>query len=92
MELRLTLRSRARTSQSLLVDLVVHFAKASGRAGAKVFKLKRLELAAGARAELGKTVSLAVHTTRRPHPGDHAVEVLINGKATPVGSFEVVAR
>ena len=36
-------------------------------------------------------VSLAVHTTRRPRPGTHAVEVVVNGAATPIGSFEVVA-
>jgi len=33
-------RSRSRTSQSLLVDVAVHFVKANGRAVPKVFKLK----------------------------------------------------
>ncbi len=36
-------------------------------------------------------VSLAVHTTRKPHPGSHAVDVLVKGQPIRAGSFEVVA-
>jgi hypothetical protein len=56
-----------------------------------VFKIERVELPPRARARLEKTISLAVHTTRKPHPGRHAVEVLVNGVPLPAGSFEVVA-
>lgn len=84
------LRSTARVAQDLLVDLAVHFVKASGRASPKVFKLRRIELPARGRAELEKKVSLAVHTTRKPRTGQHVVEVLVNGVPLPAGSFEVV--
>jgi 3-methyladenine DNA glycosylase AlkC len=86
------LRSTARTSQDLLVDLAVHFVKARGAGAgqAKVFKLRRVALAAGARAAFAKKVSLAVHTTRKPRPGRHAVDVLVNGAAFPAGAFVVV--
>jgi hypothetical protein len=36
-------------------------------------------------------VSLAVHTTRKPNPGKHAVDVIVNGAAVPVGAFSVVS-
>jgi 3-methyladenine DNA glycosylase AlkC len=85
-----TLRSTARAAQDLLVDLRVHFVKANGNASAKVFKLKRIVLPAGGRVELATKVSLAVHTTRRPRPGRHDVELLVNGDAIRAGSFEVV--
>lgn len=85
-----TLRSTSRASQDLLVDLAVRFVKASGRASPKVFKLDRIELPARGRVELAKKVSLAVHTTRKPRPGHHAVDVLVNGVAMPAGAFEVV--
>jgi 3-methyladenine DNA glycosylase AlkC len=85
-----TLRSTARAPQDLLVDLAVHFVKASGKTSPKVFKLKRVALPARQRVELATTVSLAVHTTRKPNPGVHRVEVLVNGRATPAGSFRVV--
>lgn len=85
----LALRSKSRQPQSLLVDVAVHFVKARGQAAPKVFKVKRVELAPRQRLELQTAFSLAVHTTRVPRPGRHAVDVLINGRATPAGAFHV---
>lgn len=83
--------SRAKTKQPLLVDVAVHFVKATGRTSRKVFKLKRLELAPKGKVELSTRFSLAVHTTRKPQPGAHTVEVLVNGHALPAGAFQVRA-
>ena len=85
------LRSRSRRAQALLVDLGVHFVKATGRVSRKVFKLDRVTLPARGSVRLEARVSLAVHTTRKPHPGVHRVDVLVNGRAFPAGSFDVVA-
>ena len=85
-----TVRNTGRSKQDLLVDLGVHFVKSRGKTSRKVFKVKRVSLAPRASAELSASVSLAVHTTRKPNPGKHAVEVMINGVATPVGAFDVV--
>lgn len=74
------------------VDAAVQFVKVRGVASAKVFALGRVEIPAKGRVESEKSFSLAVHTTRKPHPGNHAVEVLVNGKAHPVGGFEVAAK
>ncbi|HZL93343.1 MAG TPA: hypothetical protein VFB99_06850 [Vicinamibacterales bacterium] len=87
---RFTLRSTARMAQDLLVDLAVHFVKMNGKISPKVFKLRRLDLPARGRMELQAKVSLAVHTTRKPRPGTHVVDVLVNGVAMRVGAFEVV--
>jgi hypothetical protein len=83
------LRSTARSRQDLLVDLRVHFVKASGRTSPKVFKLKRLTLPAGQVATLATKVSLAVHSTRKPQVGRHEVEVIVNGVSIPAGAFQV---
>ena len=85
------LRSTARRSQALLVDAAVHFVKARGLTAAKVFKVTRLTLAAGERLRLRTSFSLAVHTTRVPRPGEHTVDVIVNGHAMPAGAFRVVA-
>lgn len=85
------LRNKSRASQDLLVDLAVHFVKADGRTAPKVFKLKRVVLPPRGDIELETSVSLAVHTTRVPRPGTHAVDVLVNGDPQRVGSFEVIA-
>jgi 3-methyladenine DNA glycosylase AlkC len=83
------LRSRSRAAQDLLVDLAVHFVKANGRSSPKVFKLKRVSLPARGTVPFATSVSLAVHTTRNPHPGHHTVDVIVNGRATPIGRFQV---
>ena len=85
------LRSRSRQPQEVLVDVAVHFVKARGHAAPKVFKVGRLTLAPRATVPLGATFSLAVHTTRVPRPGVHAVDVIVNGQARRAGSFMVTA-
>lgn len=83
--------SESQKAQRLLVDVAVHFRKVDGRAIPKVFKLERIELAPGARVSMRLAVSLAVHSTRRPHPGVHAVDVVVNGEPIRAGSFRVTA-
>ena len=83
-------RSTSRTTQDLLVDVAVHFVKARGHSAKKVFKVKRVSLPARGTVELSFSVSLKVHTTRKPNPGKHTVDVLVNGASFPAGSFQVL--
>jgi 3-methyladenine DNA glycosylase AlkC len=84
-----TLESTASRAQDLIVDYAVHFVKANGAARAKVFKLKRVTLAARGRVELAASVSFAQMTTRQHYPGRHLIEVLANGEAFPLGELEL---
>jgi 3-methyladenine DNA glycosylase AlkC len=90
--MRFTLRSTSRAPQDLLVDVAVHFVKARGKTSAKVFKVARLALGPRAQADLQVGISLAVHTTRVPQPGRHAVDVVVNGHRLPAGAFHVAGR
>jgi len=83
---------RAVRAQRLLVDLRVHYVKAHGATGPKVFKLKAVDLAPRGVVPFSKRLSLAQLTTRTHYPGRHAVEVLINGQAYPLGTFELTDR
>ncbi len=85
------LRSTSRVPQDLLVDAAVHFVKARGVTSAKVFKVRRLVLGARERQAMAVTFSVAVHTTRVPRPGRHAVDLILNGHAVRAGSFDVIA-
>lgn len=87
---QLQLHNANAAAQALMVDLRIHFIKANGSASPKVFKLKALTLAAGERQRLQKTISLAEMTTRKHYPGVHRVELLLNGQALPLGSFELI--
>lgn len=79
-------------SQDLLVNVAVYFVKARGNAAAKVFKIKRIALAPREKVKLQTTFSLAVHTTRVPRPGIHAVDIIVNGQTQRAGSFKVTAN
>jgi 3-methyladenine DNA glycosylase AlkC len=89
-ELALTLRSHSRRTERAVVDAAIHFVKLNGATRPKVFKLKALHLKPGESVVLEKRLSLRQMTTRRHHPGRHAVDVLINGASQRVAEFEVI--
>lgn len=79
--------STADTVQRLVIDYRVHYARASGKSAAKVFKLKTFDLAAGASADVRIRQTIRDFSTRRHHPGVHAVDLLVNGQALAHGEF-----
>lgn len=85
------LRNATRTRQPVLVDFRIHYRKAHGKTAPKVFKLKQVNLAAGETMTFAKTVSLAQMTTRTHYPGQHVVELLVNGTILPLGEFKLLA-
>jgi 3-methyladenine DNA glycosylase AlkC len=85
------LANEGSTTKRLLVELRVHFVKANGRPSPKVFALKELGLQPSGSARLTKTISLAQHTTRTHYPGQHRVEVVVNGRASGAAVFDVTA-
>lgn len=84
------LASTADEVQDLLVDYAVHFVKANGTTSPKVFKLRRITLAPSQRIELGGNVSFETLTTRKPYPGLHRIDVLVNGATHRLTEFEVL--
>lgn len=80
----------ARRPQDLLIDYVVHYVKADGRVSPKVFKLKRTTLGQGEPLPLRITVALKDLTTRKHYPGRHAIDLVVNGRRTRIGTFTLV--
>src|SRR5690606_6410532 len=74
----------------LVVDHVVHYVKANGTRTGKVFKGPVLALAAGERRVLQRAQDFRPITTRRHHPGRHAVQVQVNGTRYDLAEFELV--
>ncbi|WP_369375322.1 DNA alkylation repair protein [Promicromonospora sp. Populi] len=63
----------------LAIDYVVHHRKANGGQTGKTFKLTTRDLAPGERVDITREHSFRVITTRRYHPGEHAIELQVNG-------------
>jgi 3-methyladenine DNA glycosylase AlkC len=87
LEFSFSLTSTSRQTQSLAVDYVIHYVKASGGTSAKVFKLRELTLAAGESQFISKRQTIRNFTTRKHHAGRHRVEIQINGRILAQGSF-----
>ena len=80
---------KQRKHQELLLDYAMHFMKANGSTRRKVFKLRKIALSPLERVKMSGAVSFADMITRRHYPGDHRIELLINGIPHPLGEFKV---
>ncbi|PXW97917.1 3-methyladenine DNA glycosylase AlkC [Sphaerotilus hippei] len=87
--LELQLQSLARQPQALEVDYVVHHVGAGGRARPKVFKGWKLTLAPGEARTLSRRHVMRPVTTRRYYPGEHRVELQVNGQRCGEAAFEL---
>lgn len=87
----LRLRSDAARAQRLVIDYRLHYVKRSGAASPKVFKWKEVTLAAGATLVLSRSQVIRDFTTRRHHPGRHAVDLLVNGATLAGTAFALEA-
>ncbi|MFJ8073281.1 DNA alkylation repair protein [Streptomyces sp. NPDC096176] len=66
-------------SADVAVDYVVHHLKANGKQTGKTFKLATRTIAPGESVEFSRGHSFRRITTRRYHPGVHAIELQVNG-------------
>ena len=90
LDLSLALNAGGDTAQNVLVDYVMHFRRANGSLGHKVFKWTKAVLEPGQEVNLRKRHALRVVTTRRHYPGAHRVSVQVNGAVVADGVFELI--
>lgn len=89
LQLGLALRNPQDHAVKVVVDYAIHFLKANGSHGAKVFKWSTRELQPGEAVELHKAHRFVAVTTRRHYAGTHHVDLRVNGRALPPQSFEL---
>lgn len=84
------LRNDGPAAARVIVDYVVHHRKANGSQTTKVFKLTTADLAPGGSLRLARRHSFKIITTRRYHPGAHAIELQVNGVAAGRVDFDLL--
>lgn len=85
------IRNAGAEEARLAIDYVVHHNKANGSQSAKTFKLTTRTLGPGEAMEVTREHSFRPITTRRYHPGAHAIALQINGVASARAEFELQA-
>lgn len=86
-EVSFIIKNSTNKTQSVMVDFRVHYVKANGAANPKVFKLSSTQIKAGEVVELSKRLSLRKMTTRKHYPGEHKVDVMLNGRIAYASAF-----
>ncbi|HXV94017.1 MAG TPA: DNA alkylation repair protein, partial [Pseudonocardia sp.] len=88
--LRAEVRNTDDRSHTVTVDYVVHHVRKNGRTLPKVFKLGSVDLGPGESRVLEKRHAVREVSTRRYYPGEHAVDLQVNGLVVAGGRFELV--
>jgi len=85
----IALFSKAKQTQNLIIDYIIHHQKANGHTTPKVFKWKTLTLHAGAVHRANKQHPFKKITTRVYYPGEHRLEIVVNGERQGSVDFEL---
>lgn len=83
--------STAAAAQPLMIDYAVYYRKANGELKPKVFKLKSLTLGPRATVRVAKRQPFRPIGIRPFYPGDHAIEIQINGQPMARAVFTLLA-
>ena len=86
----LSLTSNSKQQQKLVVDFAIHFRKSNNKTAPKVFKLKTFSLQAKANIYLTKKHSFKKISTRKYYPGEHKLEIFINGQSKSTKTFDLL--
>lgn len=73
----------------LMIDYAIHFVKANGTRTAKVFKWKDLK-SAGDSLTATRQHAIKPITTRVYYPGEHMIEVMVNGRSVAQAEFTLI--
>lgn len=87
--IRLDVENTDTRRHSVTVDYVVHHVRKNGRSIPKVFKLTTLDLAPGERRTLEKLHAVREVQTRRYYPGEHVVDIQVNGLVRATTRFDL---
>lgn len=75
--------------QKVLVDYVVHYVKANKTRTTKVFRIADRAVKTGQRVDYDRVVDFKPVSTRKHYPGQHRVEVRVNGQVFAGMEFEL---
>ncbi|MEV0944673.1 DNA alkylation repair protein [Micromonospora wenchangensis] len=87
--IRLDVENTDSRRHTVTVDYVVHHVRKNGQRIPKVFKLTTLDLAPGERRTVEKSHPVREVSTRRYYPGEHLVDIQVNGQVLATDRFDL---
>lgn len=89
-QLDFELVSGERTAKPVRLEYVIEYARPNGRASRKVFQIKQVRLQPGKPVQMRRKLSFADRSTRKHHPGDHSLTLVVNGNPAKTTRFSLV--
>ncbi|MCM2473101.1 DNA alkylation repair protein [Rhizobium sp. CG5] len=87
----ITLVNETTLPQVLMLDYAIHHRKKDGTMSPKVFKGRSLTLGSGESLQLDLRHAFRPITTRTYYPGEHRLDILVNGMSLASASFDLAA-
>jgi 3-methyladenine DNA glycosylase AlkC len=75
--------------QKLMIDYRIYYVKANGKLAGKVFKLRKYTVNKDEKKTISKKHSFRQMSTRKHYPGEHKLEIIVNGESLNEKSFKV---
>jgi 3-methyladenine DNA glycosylase AlkC len=88
--LKTSVKNKSDSTQTLLIDYLVHYMKANGKQSAKVFKWAKKTIKPGQEIQLESKHSFRQMSTRKHYPGDHKIQLQINGTVYQSTHFQLL--
>ncbi len=82
-----TVHNTSPKNQSVRLEYTIEYQTKSGKPSRKTFKIKEGEMKAGARETVARTQRFEDFTTRKHYPGEHKIEIVVNGKTSASAVF-----
>jgi len=89
LEYQVELKVSAQATSKVRLDVRVDYRRASGKTAGKVFAIREGDLEPGIHL-ISRSLSFADQSTRKHHPGQHAMTIIVNGVEMAKASFELV--
>jgi len=88
-EFSFSIKNEDSIERYIRLEYILYYLKNNGNLAGKVFKINEKSYPAGAEAKIKRKQSFKLITTRTFYKGHHKLSIMVNGKETAVGDFEL---
>lgn len=86
-----TLENKDHIARYVRLEYTVYYLKNNGTLAGKVFKISEKTYQPGEKIKINRKQSFKLITTRKFYLGQHKIAIMVNGKASEIADFELMA-
>ena len=80
------LNNHSEQTQTIRLEYRIHYMKSNGKTSAKIFQIREAAYEHG-KHHISKKQALTDFTTRKHYPGEHHIEIVVNGETKAITKF-----